>query len=77
MRDRNKWTGKAQALQSLASPDHRAFMDQVKGQLLIVLVNRLGGAVDLPIPEVDGTGDFNLALSVIDGIIHLETQRKQ
>lgn len=39
--DFRKWTAKSKALQSIASPDHRAFMDQAKRQLLIVLVNRL------------------------------------
>lgn len=72
-----KWTKKSQALQSIVSPDTREFIDQVKGQLLIVLLNRLGGSIDLPVPEVDGTGAFNLMLSVNDGQIHLETRRKQ
>lgn len=74
---RADWTDRSRALQGAAGPEHRAFMDQAKGQLLIVLLNRLGGSVDLPVTEVDDTGKFNLLLSVNDGEIHLETARKQ
>ncbi len=71
-----KWRDKSEALQMLASPDHRAFLEQVKNQLLIVLLNRLGGTVDLPVEEVDGTGRFTVALAVNDGVITLESRRK-
>ena len=71
-----KWRDKSEGLQMLASPDTRRFLDQVKGQLLIVLLKRLGGDVTLPITEVDDTGRDMLALQVVDGAIRLVIQRK-
>ena len=37
-------------------------LNQLKDQLLIVLVNRLGGEVELPVNEVDGTGQYMMDL---------------
>jgi hypothetical protein len=34
----------------------------MKNQLLILLINRLGGTVAIPVAEIDGTGGFNLAM---------------
>lgn len=31
-------------------------------QLLILLVNRLGGRITIPVDEIDGTGKFLLAM---------------
>jgi hypothetical protein len=75
-RDFRDWTKRAQARQTVVSPGHREFVDQVKGQLLIVLVKRLGGTIDLPIPEVDDTGRDSLALAVVDGVIRLKVRSK-
>jgi predicted RNA-binding protein with PUA domain len=33
-------------------------ISMMKEQLLIVLVNRLGGKADISVKEIDGTGDF-------------------
>lgn len=46
------------------SYEHQQVIEAMKSQLLIVLINRLGGTVDLPVAEVDGTGKFNLAMRV-------------
>lgn len=46
------------------SYDHQQMVEAMKSQLLIVLVNRLGGSIEIPVEEVDGTGAFNLALEV-------------
>lgn len=43
---------------------HQQAIESMKSQLLIVLINRLGGTVDIPVAEVDGTGKFNLAFSL-------------
>ncbi|MEW7987696.1 MAG: hypothetical protein AB2765_17635 [Candidatus Thiodiazotropha endolucinida] len=43
-------------------------LDAMKDQLLIVLFNRLGGEVDIPISEVDGTGEY---------IVNMEVTKKQ
>ncbi len=39
-------------------------LEAMKGQLLIVLVNRLGGKIDIPVAEIDGTGQFMLGVEV-------------
>lgn len=44
------------------SYEHQQAIESMKSQLLIVLINRLGGAVDIPVAEIDGTGKFNLAM---------------
>ena len=37
-------------------------MEAMKNQLIIVLINRLGGSVDIPISEIDNTGGLVLML---------------
>ncbi|MCJ2020557.1 hypothetical protein MKK84_24540 [Methylobacterium sp. E-065] len=39
---------------------HQQAVEAMKSQLLIVLINRLGGSLEIPVEEVDGTGAFNL-----------------
>lgn len=46
------------------SYEHQQAIEAMKSQLLIVLINRLGGKVDLPAAEIDGTNKFNLAFSL-------------
>ncbi len=58
------------------SPLHAALLDDFKDQLLIVFLKRLGGKVDLPISDVDDTGQDLLAFSVNDGVFHFETRKK-
>lgn len=38
------------------APLHAAVLDDLKDQLLIVLLKRLGGDVTIPVAEVDDTG---------------------
>lgn len=38
------------------NPLHAAVLDDLKDQLLIVFVKRLGGAVSIPVSEIDDTG---------------------
>lgn len=51
-------------VQAAADQDARALIEVMKGQLLIVLVERLGGEVRVPIAEVDGTGGHLLSMRV-------------
>ena len=37
-------------------------MEAMKNQLIIVLINRLGGDVSIPVSEIDATGQFMLML---------------
>ncbi|MBE7203884.1 MAG: hypothetical protein INR70_39660 [Parafilimonas terrae] len=43
---------------------HQQMVEAMKGQLLIAFVNRLGGSLEIPVEEVDGTGAFNLLFEV-------------
>lgn len=38
------------------APEHAAAIDNLKDQLLLVLVQRLGGNVTIPVMEIDDTG---------------------
>ena len=56
--------GKGIDLARGSSPEHAALIDDLKDQLLIVFLNRLGGNVEIPVHEIDGTGQFMLSLSL-------------
>lgn len=47
-----------------SSPALAEALDAMKGQLLIVLANRLGGEVEIPVEEIDGTGGWMMNVSV-------------
>ena len=57
-------------------PEHAALMDDLKDQLLIVFLKRLGGKVTIPVAEVDNTGSDLFALSLKDGAFHFTIQKK-
>lgn len=59
------------------APLHAAVLDDFKEQLLIVFLKRLGGKISVPVAEVDDTGGDLLAFSVVDGVFHFETRKKQ
>lgn len=50
----------------LLNPEHAKLIDDLKEQLLIVFLKRLGGAVTIPVAEVDDTGRDVFALSVVE-----------
>lgn len=58
------------------APEHAAVMDDFKDQLILVLVERLGGKVEIPVEEVDGTGGKLLMLAVRDRTFILELRKK-
>jgi hypothetical protein len=43
---------------------HADVIDNMKDQLLLVLIERLGGDVTIPVAEIDGTGGKTLAMSL-------------
>jgi hypothetical protein len=50
----------------------------MKDQLLIVLLNRLGGEQIIPVAEVDATGSWLLSMTYDDrGTFTFKTARKQ
>ncbi len=63
----------------LARPDaplHAEVLDNLKDQLLIVLIRRLGGKVDIPVSEVDDTGGCLLSFSIQDGVFNFSLRYK-
>ena len=52
---------------------------RLNDQLLIVMLNRLGGSVDVPCPELDGTGEFIVRVAVDHEtrVFTLTSERKQ
>ena len=64
------------------APEHTAVLDNFKDQLILVLIRRLGGRVDIPISECDDTGGLLLAMSVQDAggpapTFHFKLEHKQ
>jgi len=59
------------------APEHAAVLDELKDQLLIVLLKRLGGTVAIPVAEVDDTGGNVVLMSINDGVFHFEVRKKQ
>lgn len=53
-------------------------LDAMKVQMLIVMVNRLGGKVDIPVEEIDGTGQFMMQMSLeqTTGVFTFEVSKK-
>lgn len=52
------------AAQALADPEARALIEAMKDQLLLVLVQRLGGEIRIPVSEVDDTGGLLMGIRV-------------
>lgn len=46
------------------SPEHAAMLDDLKDQLLIVFLKRLGGRLTIPVREIDDTGHDLFAFQV-------------
>lgn len=70
---------------------HANVIDRLKLDLLIMLVLRLGGKVDMPVTEVDRAGQYLLGMhltvqevtgdkikdATIGGVFHFEVRKKQ
>ncbi len=60
------------------APLHAAVMDDLKDQLLIILLKRLGGQVAIPVAEVDDTGQDMMAFSIDEQkVFHFVLRKKQ
>ncbi len=66
-------------LASAIDPVFARALDDMKDQLILVLVNRLGGAVDIPVVEIDSTGSAVLMMGVDQPgrSFRFEVRRKQ
>ena len=73
--------GKGIDLARAAAPEHAAMLDDFKDQLLIVLVKRLAkdGVLEVPVAEVDDTGQDLLAFGLREGntVFRFELRKKQ
>lgn len=71
--------GKGIDLARIDGPEHAALMEELKEQLLIAFLRRLGGDVIMPVSEVDATGDWLLSFSldVQMKTFHFKCDRKQ
>ena len=58
------------------SPEHAALLDDLKDQLLIVFLRRLGRKVSIPVAEIDDTGQELFMFSVKDGVFNFELGKK-
>ena len=58
------------------SKTHAELIDDLKDQLLIVFLKRLGGKVQIPVKEVDDTGNDLMIMSLKDGVFTFETRKK-
>lgn len=56
--------------------EHGELARMIQPQLCIALMKRLGGTVDMPVAELDDTGGYLLALSLKDGVLHFQLEKK-
>jgi hypothetical protein len=68
--------GKGIELARQDAPMHAAVLDDLKDQLLLVLMKRLGGSVDIPVSEVDDTGNDTLSFAINDGVFQFRMGKK-
>lgn len=61
------------------APEHAALIDNMKDQLLIAFLKRLGGEIVMPVSEVDATGDslFAFRIDFEKRNFHFELRKKQ
>ena len=69
-------SGDGTKMASMLAPEHAALVDNLKEQLLIVFLKRMGGTASIPISEVDDTGQDLFTFSVRDGVFHFELRKK-
>lgn len=73
--------GRGTDMAALLNPEHARLIDELKEQLLIVFLKRMGGKVSIPVAEVNDTGRDLFALAVTADkehghVFHFEIQPK-
>lgn len=63
-------------LAAVDNPVHAAAIANMKDQLLIVLLNRLGGSIAIPVSEIDDTGQDCLMFHVEGTTFHFTVAKK-
>lgn len=69
--------GKGIDLARPTAPEHTALLDDLKDQLLIAFLRRLGGKVSIPVQEVDETGGYTLSFNIQDRTFNFTLGKKQ
>lgn len=66
-------------LAAVDNPEHAAAIDNMKDQLLIVLIKKLGGSVEIPCEEIDNTTQDTLLMQVSPSTrtFHFHVGKKQ
>jgi len=59
------------------APEHVAMLENLRDQLLIVFLRRLGGNVSIPVAEIDDTANCLLSMNVVDGVFNFNLEKKQ
>ena len=69
--------GKGIEIARTGNPLHAALMDDLKDQLLIVFLKRLGGRINIHVAEIDMTGMDLLEFSIDENkVFHFKLSRK-
>jgi len=58
------------------SPEAAQAMENFRDQLMIVLLQRLGDKVSIPVAEVDNTGGHLVTMKVENGVFNIEVIKK-
>ena len=61
------------------APEHAEILDDFKDQLIIVMLKRLeklSGTVNIPMEEIDDTGNDIVAFSVVNKVFKFEMRKK-
>ena len=62
----------------LDAPEHVEMLENLKEQLLIVFLRRLGRTASIPVSEIDDTGQELLAFRIdANKVFHFELRKKQ
>lgn len=65
-------------LAAIDNPEHAAALDAMKEQLLLVMLQRLGGKAEIPVSEIDNTGGLlmMMRLDPEKRVFHFEIRKK-
>ena len=67
--------GAGMEMARMDAPEHVAMLDDLKDQLLIVFLRRLGGKASIHVAEIDDTAQELFAFSIIDRVFHFELRK--
>lgn len=68
--------GKPIDLARIYAPENAQVIDDMKDQLLITLVKRMGGKVDIPATEMENTGENLLSFRIVNEVFMFEVSKR-